>query len=131
MSFSANAPFNGVVYVTDTIGGEDFQGSGVLIAPNLVLTAAHVVYEAGVGSATNIMVSPGYDQGVAPFGSAYALTDNYNTVADYGDEETLSTSQDDFALRRWPRLHRGRRDGLQRSAHDERRERDRRLGRAG
>jgi V8-like Glu-specific endopeptidase len=98
MSFSANAPFNGVVYVTDTIGGEDFQGSGVLIAPNLVLTAAHVVYEAGVGSATNIMVSPGYDQGVAPFGSAYALTDNYNTVADYGDEETLRTSQDDFAL---------------------------------
>ena len=98
MSFSATAPFNGVVYITDTIGNEDFQASGVLIAPNLVLTAAHVVYEAGVGTATNIKVSPGYDQGDAPFGSAYALTYNYNSVADYGDEETLSTSQGDFAL---------------------------------
>jgi V8-like Glu-specific endopeptidase len=49
MSFSASAPFNGVVYITDTIGDEDLQASGVLIAPNLVLTAAHAVYQAGVG----------------------------------------------------------------------------------
>jgi V8-like Glu-specific endopeptidase len=98
MSFSASAPFDGVVYITDTIGEEDFQASGVLIAPNLVLTAAHVVYEAGVGTATNIVVSPGYDQGVAPFGSAYALSYNDNPVADYGDEESLSTSEDDLAL---------------------------------
>jgi hypothetical protein len=98
MSFSASSPFNGVVYITDTIGDEDFQGSGVLIAPNLVLTAAHVVYEVGLGTATNIEVSPGYDEGVAPFGSAYALGYNYNAIADFGGKETLSTSQDDFAL---------------------------------
>jgi V8-like Glu-specific endopeptidase len=98
MSSSASAPFNGVVYITDTIGDEDFQASGELIAPNLVLTAAHVVYEAGVGAATNIKVSPGYDEGIAPFGSAYALSYNYNPVADYGDEESLSSSQEDFAL---------------------------------
>ena len=98
MSFSANAPFDGVVYITDTIGDEDFQASGVLIAPNLVLTAAHVIYEAGVGTATNIVVSPGYDQGIAPFGSAYALSYNANPVADYGGEESLSTSEDDLAL---------------------------------
>jgi V8-like Glu-specific endopeptidase len=98
MSFSASAPFNGVVYITDTIGDEDLQASGVLIAPNLVLTAAHAVYQAGVGSATNIVVSPGYHSGIAPYGSAYALGYNDNPVADYGDEETLATSQDDFAL---------------------------------
>ena len=98
MSFSANAPYNGVVYITDTIGDDDYQSSGVLIAPNLVLTAAHVVSQAGVGTATNIEVSPGYDAGVAPFGDAYALTYNFNPVADYGDLETLSTSQSDFAL---------------------------------
>jgi V8-like Glu-specific endopeptidase len=98
MSFSASAPFNGVVYITDSLGGEDIQASGVLIAHDLVLTAAHAVYEAGVGTATNIVVSPGYDQGIAPFGSAYALSYSYNPVADYGDEETLATSQDDFAL---------------------------------
>jgi V8-like Glu-specific endopeptidase len=98
MSFSSSAPYNGVVYVTDTIGDEDLQASGVLIAPNLVLTAAHVVYEAGVGTATNIVVSPGYDEGTAPFASAYGLSYNYNPVADSGDEETLATSQGDFAL---------------------------------
>ena len=98
MSFSASAPYNGVVYITATIADEDIQASGVLIAPDLVLTAAHVVYQAGLGTATNIVVSPGYDQGIAPFGSAYGLTYSYNPVADYGDEETLATSQDDFAL---------------------------------
>ena len=98
MSFSASAPYDGVVYVTDTIGDEDLQGSGVLIAPNLVLTAAHVVYEAGVGTATNIEVSPGYDEGTTPFGSTYGVSYDYNPVADFDDEETLSTSEDDFAL---------------------------------
>jgi V8-like Glu-specific endopeptidase len=98
MSFSATSPFNGVVYLTDTIGDEDIQASGVLVAPNLVLTAAHAVYEAGVGSATNIEVSPGYDRGSAPFGGAYALSDSYNPVADDDDEESLASSQDDFAL---------------------------------
>jgi V8-like Glu-specific endopeptidase len=98
MSFSSSAPYNGVVYITDTIGNEDLQASGVLIAPNLVLTAAHVVYQAGVGAATNIVVSPGYDQGAAPFASAYALSYNYNPVADYNDQESLATSQSDFAL---------------------------------
>jgi Ca2+-binding RTX toxin-like protein len=98
MSFSTNSPFNGVVYLTDMIGDEDIQASGVLIAPNLVLTAAHAVFQAGVGTATNIVVSPGYDHGVAPFGSAYALGYNYNAVADFDDEESLGTSESDFAL---------------------------------
>jgi V8-like Glu-specific endopeptidase len=98
MSSSFNAPLNGVVYITDTIGGERFQASGVLIAPNLVLTAAHVVWQTGVGTATNITVSPGYDQGIAPFGSAYALSYDYNPIYDYGDEETLYASESDYAL---------------------------------
>ncbi len=111
MSFSASAPYDGVVYITDTIGNEDFQGSGVLIAPNLVLTAAHVVYQAGVGAATNIKVSPGYDQGIAPFGSAYALSYNYNPVADYNDEESLPerfrAHQAGHLLRRPDDIHSG------------------------
>jgi V8-like Glu-specific endopeptidase len=98
MSSSFNAPLNGVVYITDTIGSVQYQASGVLIAPNLVLTAAHVVYQAGAGTATNITVSPGYDQGIAPFGNAYALSYNYNPVDDFNDEETLYTSQSDYAV---------------------------------
>ena len=50
------------------------------------------------GAATNIEVSPGYDAGTAPFGSAYALGYSYNAVADNNDEESLTSSQDDFAL---------------------------------
>lgn len=98
MSFSASAPFNGIVYITDTIGYNQYQASGVLIAPDLVLTAAHVVWQAGLGTATNIVVSPGYYQGAAPFGSAYALSYNFNPVDDFGDEETLYSSQSDYAV---------------------------------
>lgn len=98
MSGNSSAPLNGIVYITDTIGAGRYQASGVLIAPDLVLTAAHVVWQQGVGSATNITVSAGYSQGAAPFGQDYALSYNYNPVADAGDEETLFTSQSDYAL---------------------------------
>jgi V8-like Glu-specific endopeptidase len=98
MSGNSSAPLSGIVYITDTIGSDRYQGSGVLIAPDLVLTAAHVVWLQGVGSATNITVSAGYSQGAAPFGQAYALSYDYNPVADAGDEETLVTSQSDYAL---------------------------------
>jgi len=98
MSGNSSAPLNGIVYITDTIGSGRYQASGVLIAPDLVLTAAHVVWQEGVGSATNITVSAGYSQGAAPFGQAYALSYDYNATADAGGEETLSTTQQDYAL---------------------------------
>jgi Ca2+-binding RTX toxin-like protein len=98
MSGNSSAPLNGIVYITDTIGADRYQASGVLIAPDLVLTAAHVVWQEGVGSATNITVSAGYNLGAAPFGQAYGLSYDYNPVADAGGEETLATSQSDYAL---------------------------------
>lgn len=98
MSGNSSAPLNGVVYITDTIGSGRYQASGVLIAPDLVLTASHVVWQAGVGAATNITVSAGYNLGAAPYGQAYALSYDYNPIADAGNEETLYTVQSDYAL---------------------------------
>jgi V8-like Glu-specific endopeptidase len=91
-------PYDTVVYITDTIGDEEWQGSGVLIGPEEVLTASHVVYHQGVGTAENIVVSPAYGVGGAPFGSASGVLFDYNAVDDAGDLITGDQSQYDFAL---------------------------------
>jgi len=59
-----------VVRIADQIGAHIFQGSGVLISPDEVLTASYVVYQTGLGTATNIDVTPAFSSGTAPFGHA-------------------------------------------------------------
>jgi V8-like Glu-specific endopeptidase len=100
MSGSNNStyPLDTVVYVTDTVGGEDYQASGVLIAPNIVLTAAHVVYDSRYGTATDIRVTPAYEDGSAPYGSALGEAVQYNSVDDANDTITNQQSQYDFAV---------------------------------
>jgi V8-like Glu-specific endopeptidase len=97
-------PLDTVVYITDTIGRQEFQGSGVLISKDEVLTASHVVYSEGVGTATNIEVTPAYD-GVAtgagqvsPYGSASGITIHYNAVQDASDAISGEQSQYDYAV---------------------------------
>ncbi len=99
MSFSTTAyPYDTVVYITDTIGGESFQASGVLISPDEVLTASHVVYTQGIGIASNIVVSPGYNAGSQPFGSASGTTIHYFPIDDAHDTLTTQQSQFDYAV---------------------------------
>jgi V8-like Glu-specific endopeptidase len=99
MSFSATAyPYRTVVYITDTIGGQDFQGSGVLISPDEVLTASHVLYTTGIGTATNIEVSPAYSAGSAPFGTVAATTFHYFPIDDANDLISVQQSQFDYAV---------------------------------
>lgn len=98
MSGTTTAPLNGIVYITTTIGSEKYQGSGVLIAPDLVLTASHVVWQTGIGSASSIEVSPGYQSGIAPYGNAYAVSYNYNPIFDFNGEVTPFSIEDDFAV---------------------------------
>ena len=52
-----------------------YVGSGVLIDPLHVLTAGHCVYDAVHGGtwATQIIVVPAYENGVAPYGTATAV----------------------------------------------------------
>ncbi len=91
-------PYDTVTYITDRIGGITYQASGVLIAPNEVLTAAHVVYQSDVGTASNIVVSPGYSAGHAAYGSAIGTRIHYEPVNDAGGQITLQQSQYDYAV---------------------------------
>ncbi|MFO0841791.1 MAG: trypsin-like serine protease [Gemmataceae bacterium] len=69
-------PYSAVVQVEMTQqtpeGPKDFQGSGVLIAPNWVLTAGHNLYSADNGYATKVVVHAGQTgQGLVPNETVY------------------------------------------------------------
>ena len=74
-----NYPYSSVVLVQTTFSdGSSWNGSGVMVGPNDVLTAAHCLWDADTGYATSVTVYPGYDDGSAPFGSiAAARWDSY------------------------------------------------------
>ncbi len=91
-------PYDTVVRITDTIGGVSYQGSGVLIAPDEVLTASHVVYLSGVGTASNIVVTPGSGIGSTPFGSAQGASFHYYAINDTNGLISNFDSQSDFAV---------------------------------
>ena len=94
---STQYPYSPIVFITDTIGDAGYQASGVLVAPDEVLTASHVVYEQDLGTASNILVTPGYN-GIAPFGSASGTDIHYFPVADAGGTISNDDSQNDYAL---------------------------------
>jgi V8-like Glu-specific endopeptidase len=99
MSYDATSyPYDTVVYITDMIGGQSWQGSGVLISPDEVLTASHVVYTEGIGAATDIVVSPGYNLGSSPYGSAQGTYIHYFQIDDAGDTISSDQSQYDYAV---------------------------------
>jgi V8-like Glu-specific endopeptidase len=91
-------PESAIVEITDVIGGVAYQGSGVLIAPDEVLTATHMVYQSDVGTATDIEVSPGYSSGATPYGTVAAANFHYNALNDSNGEISNSASQSDFAV---------------------------------
>jgi V8-like Glu-specific endopeptidase len=95
---TSSYPYDTVVRITDTIGGESWQGSGVLISPDEVLTASHVVYIDGVGTATNIVVTPGYDDGSSPYGSVAGTSFHYEGIDDEDRSITNEQSQFDYAV---------------------------------
>jgi Ca2+-binding RTX toxin-like protein len=72
-------PYSAIVSITVTWpDGSASSGSGVMVGPNDVLTAAHIVYSAvHGGAATNVTVSAGYNGGNAPFGTYVAAQWNY------------------------------------------------------
>lgn len=91
-------PFRSIVRIVDKIGSSFYQASGVLISPDEVLTASHVVYTAGVGTATSITVQPGYSGGSAPFGTITGTVTHYNAINDAGGLVLLSDIPRDYAL---------------------------------
>src|SRR5260221_5160232 len=99
MPFSpTDYPYRTVVSVYDVIGNQYFHASGVLVAPDEVLTASHVVWETGVGAASAIVVVPAEDGNIEPFGYEAATSFHYFPVNDAGGFISLDQTQSDFAL---------------------------------
>jgi len=73
---SAGYPWQSIVFIEALFpDGSVAFGSGVMVGPNDVLTAAHVVYaEALGGAAVEVAVTPAYDPhlGTGPFGTVHA-----------------------------------------------------------
>ena len=101
MTAISSNPTDSVVYITSlltpataTTPAVYEQGSGVLIAPDEVLTAAHLVYDSSGNMLTDTVVSPGYQSKVV-YGTATAETIHAEAFTDYTQ---LSGTQSDFAL---------------------------------
>lgn len=78
-------PYRTVCKVIADFGADYVSvGSGVMVGPSHVLTAAHVVFDAESGGwADEVIVIPGYDDGDEPFGRTYAS--NLRAWAGYTD----------------------------------------------
>ncbi len=90
-------PYDTVVRITAQVAGYSLQGSGVLISPDEVLTASHVVYQTGLGTVTNIDIAPGYGNGTAPFGHAAGTIAHYSQITDFPYLNNFDT-QSDYAI---------------------------------
>ncbi len=101
MPATSTNPADSVVYITSlktaataTSPAIYEQASGVLIAPDEVLTVAHAVYDDSGNLLTGTMVSPGYQGGVV-YGVAAAQTTHAQAFTDW---TTLLGTQQDFAV---------------------------------
>lgn len=98
---STDDPFRSIVSIFVTYAnGAQSRGTGVVIGPNDVLTAAHVVEDSRFdGAVRSIEVIPGYDEGEEPFGS-FRASDRAFFPAD-PDGDGLLSDQDvafDYAV---------------------------------
>ncbi|MDD6032891.1 MAG: trypsin-like serine protease [Oscillospiraceae bacterium] len=68
---TASEPYKSTVYLrADFSNGTYKIGSGFMIGPSALVTAAHCVYESGVGRAETVSVIPAKDGPIHPYGSA-------------------------------------------------------------
>ena len=98
MPVTTGYPYSAVTRVTVTIGGIGYEGSGVMISPDEVLTASHLLWTEGVGVSASVVVMPGYNNDVAPFGTYTGVAAHYNTISDAGGRLTLADIGNDYAI---------------------------------
>lgn len=95
-------PYRTIVHLEMKFGSQSYLGSGVMIAPNLVLTCAHNVFDQATGSwATSVKATPGKNGSSAPYGT-YTST-KYYTFRNYTTEGNVSPSNYDIAVVRLDR----------------------------
>ena len=97
-------PDSAVVYILDDIPGQgEFQGTGVIIGPHTILTAAHLVYDADSGATADaVSLYPGFAPGSTSYNPSGALggLQSIHTikVADNGEVLSAFATQSDFAV---------------------------------
>jgi Ca2+-binding RTX toxin-like protein len=91
-SFSASDyPYKLICYITVTINGVGMRGSGVIIGPHTVLTAAHVV-----DGATSVTVRPGYPDNSSAVSGSWRT--HYYDLDNSDDLLTKAESEYDIAV---------------------------------
>lgn len=92
-------PYSAVVRISVACtDGTTWSGSGVIIGENDILTASHVVYEAGK-TISSIAITPAQNGTTKPYGTVYADVWSYNQVDNDGDGSLYaSESVNDYAL---------------------------------
>ena len=98
MSDPTTFPFRSIVRILEKSGNTVFQGSGVLVSPDEVLTASHLVWTTGIGVSTSITVAPGYANGIAPFGTITGTVAHYNAINDADGALAAADIANDYAL---------------------------------
>jgi hypothetical protein len=99
-------PYGAVVHIHASFGGlsntKFVESSGVLIAPDEVLTTTHAISQSGLGTATKVEVAPGQTTTLftfaEPFGSAQADALHFNTLTNVGGVVGTADEQNDFAI---------------------------------
>lgn len=91
-------PYSSVVHVHATLPDGSYSASGVLIAPDEVLTCAHIVWEQGLGAASQVSVTPALNGADAPYGRVGVADYHYFPIDDTGGLVSPAGSQRDFAL---------------------------------
>lgn len=91
------APYRSVVQLQMKYGNNYYVGSGVLIAPNLVLTVAHNVYDQKKGTwADSVTVIPARGGSSRPYGTHTST--NYYMFRRYRTEGDVTPSNYDMAV---------------------------------
>ena len=101
------APYSSVIGLLATFSdGSQLQFSGALVSPTEVLTAAHGVWQEGIGAAISVVaVAEGLPEADALAGDeavfqsgVYAEDFHYNAIDDSGDLLSAAATQQDYAL---------------------------------
>ena len=99
-SLHSQYPYSAVCEVVATFkDGASFQGSGVFVSANDVLTASHMLWQTDHGgAATSVTVYAGRDGASLPFGAHSAAQWNYYQINDHLDQISHSDAQFDVGI---------------------------------
>ena len=91
-------PYSSIVLINVRFGNDTYIGSGVMIAADEVLTTTSLIYNRTLGNATSLVVAPGYDRGLTPYGVIAGTVTHYNELAAATGQISLASINKDYAV---------------------------------